>query len=252
MKGITFCLVGDNKALQYAGKFLTAQGVNIAPSPTLEVTHLLLPVPSLSEEALIKGGIPLDSVLPKLGANVTIMGGNLNHAAFHGYTCIDFLKDPLYLAKNAEITADCTLASLSHKLPVTLSDCRILLIGWGRIGKCLADKLRALRANITVLARKETDRATLKSLGFSTIAATELPSALPDFRAVINTAPTPVLTETEAQLCNRECVLLDLASKPGILSDNVYWERGLPNRDAPETSGKLIAETALRFLSERS
>ena len=40
---------------------------------------------------------------------------------------------------------------------------------------------------------------------------------------------------------------MDLASVRGISGDRVIWARGLPNQDAPEESGMLIAKTALRF-----
>ena len=46
-----------------------------------------------------------------------------------------------------------------------LADCKVLVIGWGRIGKCLAALLKGLEADVTVVARKETDRAILHALG---------------------------------------------------------------------------------------
>lgn len=43
---------------------------------------------------------------------------------------------------------------------------------------------------------------------------------------------------------------IDLASKPGIGGTDVLWARGLPGKFAPESAGKLIAQTILRLLKE--
>ncbi len=250
MKDITFCLVGSTRALKYAGEHLKAKGIRLADTPSEEVTHLLLPVPSLTPQGNIKENIDPSPILSHVQKDVTILGGNLNNPIFDGYHCIDFLQDPFYLSENAAITADCTVSLLGQKLPVTLADCPVLLIGWGRIGKCLAEKLRAIGAKVTVAARKESDRAALASLGYYAVPPHAWCDLLPHFRAVINTAPTPVFTRVDAALCPKDCVFLDLASTLGIDAETVYWERGLPNRNAPESSGKLIASTAMRILQE--
>ncbi len=244
----TFCLIGNSKALHYAKEHLIKRGIRIADSPNPSVTHALLPVPSFDQQGNIKDGIDPKDAFRLFPEDVMIYGGNLNIPFIQNFHYIDFLQDPYYLTANAAITADCALTFLASKLPVVLDGCPILIIGWGRIGKCLSQKLNALGSDVTVAARKETDRATLESLGYHTVSTENWDGLLPHFRAIINTAPVPVMTESDTNLCNEQCVFLDLASKQGILAENVYWERGLPNRDAPESSGNLIAQTALRFL----
>ncbi len=247
MDGITFFLSGNTSALKYAGDFLNAKGVSIAATPSSKVTHLLLPVPSLDGKGLVRGSGAPEAILSQLSPNVIVMGGFLNHPAFENYAKIDFLQDAYYLAENAAITADCALHILGNQLPVILAGCPILIIGWGRIGKCLAARLKALNADVTVAARKGSDRGTLISLGYKTVSMEAFHSILPQCRAVVNTAPAPVISREQAALCANGCVFLDLASTPGICGENVLWERGLPNRDAPESSGALIAQTALRL-----
>lgn len=250
MGGITFFLSGDTSALRYAGDFLRKKGASIANTPSPEVTHLLLPVPSLDGKGLIRGGGAPEAILSQLPPQVVVMGGMLNHPAFEPYASFDFLQDACYLAENAAITADCALHILGNQLPIVLTGCPILVIGWGRIGKCLAAKLKAMQADVTVAARKESDRAALISLGYQAIAPDALHHILPHCRAVVNTAPVPVVSREKAALCPKGCVLLDLASTPGICGDGVLWERGLPNRHAPESSGALIAKTAIGLCSK--
>jgi hypothetical protein len=57
-----------------------------------------------------------------------------------------------------------------------------------------------------------------------------------------------MLDQTHAKM---DTLLMDLASVQGIVGDRVIWARGLPNLDAPEESGLLMAKTALRFALEK-
>ena len=45
-------------------------------------------------------------------------------------------------------------------------------------------------------------------------------------------------------------VVMDLASQKGIQGSKVIWARGLPGIHAPESAGRLIAETFLRKVKE--
>ena len=125
----------------------------------------------------------------------------------------------------------------------------MLILGWGRIGKCLARLLRGVDAEVCVFARKPADRAMLKGLGYDVIAEADLASALSRFSLVFNTAPSLLLSREMTARCP-DCLLIDLASQPGMQGDDVLWARGLPGKMAPESSGKLIAETILRLWKE--
>jgi dipicolinate synthase subunit A len=71
--------------------------------------------------------------------------------------------------------------------------------------------------------------------------------AIDAYRVIFNTVPSPVITEDESAQCRSDCLKIDLASEVGIAGDDVLWARGLPGKDAPESSGKLIAKTILRL-----
>ncbi len=241
---MTYCkfyTAGYTSALSYAVNYLKKENCTILSQPE-GATHLLLPVPSFDSDGNIKGGGDLNELLRKLPKDVTILGGNLNRPEFSAYRTIDFLQDPLYLAENAAITAHCALKLAMEKLPITLKDCSALVIGWGRIGKCLADLLRQIGASVTVAARKESDRAMLTALGYPVI-HTENVDTVP-YRVTFNTVPVMISTDTPG-----EGLKIDLASSLGLGGNDVIWARGLPNKDAPESSGVLIARTAIRLTS---
>lgn len=233
MNAKIYCPV-RNQALDYAIKRLS-----VCPAPDEQVTHLLLPVPSFNDSGSIRGGGDLQSILSVLSPNITVVGGNLNHSLLSAYRTIDLLQDPIYVAENADITARCAIGLLHNCLPCTFKNLPVLIIGWGRIGKCLARLFRANDACVTVFARKEADRAMLQALGYSA-QATPNPNG---FRVVINTAPAAVLDS-----CPEGIFKMELSSVPGIAGEDVLWARGLPAIHAPESSGQLIADTVSRLL----
>ena len=46
------------------------------------------------------------------------------------------------------------------------------------------------------------------------------------------------------------CLNIDLASVVGMEGKRIIYARGLPGKDAPETSGELIARTVLRLMDK--
>ena len=236
-------------ALLSAAETLKKRGYGVVDRACEGVTHLLLPVPSFDPEGNIKGGGRLESLLQTLPKNITIVGGNLD--SLSGYKSLDLLQDPLYLADNAYITAHCAIRLAMAKLPITMRGCKVLIIGWGRIGKCLTRLLRALEADLTVAARQESDRAMAHALGYRAIDPLELDKELDRFRLIFNTAPAPMLDKNSSTECRENCLLIDLASSKGIDHPSVLWARGLPGTDAPESSGELIAKTAIRLLDRK-
>ena len=150
------------------------------------------------------------------------------------------MKDEYYLVENAAITARCA-AKYAHIRPGS----RVLIIGWGRIGKHLAAILAQMGAQVTVHTRNQTHAEQVITAGFSVAhGVIECPA---QYSVVFNTAPARMLDGTA---CRDNAQLIDLASVKGISGDHVIWARGLPGKDAPEESGILIAKTALRYALE--
>lgn len=242
-----FYTAGKTEALRHAATQLQRFGCNFASRPDSSVTHLLLDVPSFEPDGKLKGGELLCDVLNCLTKNVTVFGGNISRPELEGYAAVDLLKDPYYLAQNANITAHCALQVALPQLPVIPEGCHVLVIGWGRIGKCLARLLKQQGAIVTVAARKESDRAMLLSLGYDTEDSSTLGYSLLRYRIIFNTVPEMILTKGALVHCRPDCLKVDLASVQGIEADDVLWARGLPGKYAPETSGELIARSILRY-----
>lgn len=234
-----FYAAGQSDALVHAIGLLHNAGIEFLPCPDRQVTHLLLPVPSFDPDGYIKGGISLESLLWQLPEDVTVIGGKLSRPELEGYPTIDLLEDPGYVAENAAITACCAMRLAAAKLPVVWRGCPVLVVGWGRIGKCLARLLYQLGAQVAVVARKETDRAMLRAFGYAAMDFQNIDTR--QYRVIFNTVPAMVLPE-----CPGKGLKIDLASQPGIGGGDVIVARGLPGKDAPESAGALMARTVLR------
>ena len=232
---------GYSPAMSYCIQILKKSGFTLISEPSMEATHLLLPVPSFTPDGSIVGGGNLRTLLTLLPGNITVIGGNLDCPELVGYATVDLLQDEDYLSANAQITAHCAIKVALNQLPVTLDECPVLVIGWGRIGKCLSRLLRQMGAEVTVCARKAKDRCILSAMGYNAVDFHE--ADLSAYKVVYNTAPTLVFPT-----CPGNALKIDLASRLGLGSSDVIWARGLPGKDAPESSGKLIAKTLISVL----
>ena len=243
--------IGCSESCRYASAALEEAGYTLTDHPSPEITHLLLDVPSFQSNSLLRDGSDLKEMLRMLPKTITVIGGNLDADFLDGYHTLDLLKDPFYLAKNAAITADCALKVAVPYLKTTFEMSPVLILGWGRIGKCLARLLSALHCPVTVAARKDSDRAMLEGLGYRAVDFSNVPEICMNFRILFNTVPNPPICCDAVDL-HRDGIVIDLASAPGIQGRAVIPARGLPGKYAPESSGKLIAETILRLSREET
>lgn len=247
----TILCAGSTPAIRYAKQFLRTKGFSIAEDASWDVGHLLLDIPSFQDPHTLRTGGKIDTLLESLPKNILIWGGKLESDSLEKYKTIDLLTDEAYLAQNAAITADCAVKIVSPLLKATWQDSPVLVIGWGRIGKCLAKLLKAMGNDVTVASRSIASRAALQSLGYHTVDTAQITEHCNTYRIVFNTVPFPVITEETASNWNH-CIKIDLASAKGIAGDDVVWARGLPGTHAPESSGRLIADTISRIWKERT
>lgn len=246
------------------GMLLGATDVPGEPSEPLPRTlrRVVLPFPSFGGE-LIRGSaaVTLDTLRERCGAESTVFGGLFGErrsaleavgAAVHDL----YGTEPLTTA-NAVPTAEGAVALALEHSPVTLHGSRCLVIGFGRVGKVLAEKLRALNAEVTVAVRKDGDEALAEAMGLHTDRTGNYRHGLGQYDFLFNTVPAPTLSNAQLDLLAPDALLIELASKPGGFSSehraNCLNAPGLPGKFAPKTAGTLYANSILRILeSEES
>ena len=221
-------------ALESARSRLCCRGVQFTDTAQ-EAEYLLYPIPTKLE------------MLRECTTDQTVIGGNLDFLN-DSIARLDLLKDPHYLCANAAITAEAALAMILQGLRREITRANILILGWGRIGKCLTHQLHHLNANVTVYARKEEDRAMLACLGYRHADRQELGRSLSRYHCIVNTIPAAVLTEEEGRTIRTDCLKLELASGIWLPGEDVVIAHGLPGKYKPDAAGALIAKTIIRHL----
>ena len=161
--------------------------------------------------------------------------------------------------KNAVPTAEGTLGIIMSECGETVSKMRIALTGWGHVAKACARLLSAAGAYVTVFARNTTALAEAESCGLEACRINELAERAGDFLTIVNTVPALVVTADVVSNTRPDCLVIDLASKPGgtdfsachELSRKAVHALSLPGKCAPVTAGEIIADTVMNICRER-
>lgn len=156
-------------------------------------------------------------------------------------------------------TAEGALQLAMESTDRTLHGSRCLIIGYGRIGRLLADRLLALGAEVTVSARKYGDLAWIEARGCRSVRIGALAGHLDRFDLIFNTAPALILDEARLRETREDCVIIDLASAPGgvdleaarRLARQAIPAPGLPGKVAPRTAAAAIRDSVYHILEER-
>jgi dipicolinate synthase subunit A len=145
-----------------------------------------------------------------------------------------------------------------EELPVTLNGSRILILGYGRLGKVLARMLSGIGAEVWAEARKYSDLAWMKANGINSVYINDLNDYLCKMDVIYNTIPSRILDGERLEKLSRECLVIDLASKPGgvdferakALGIKVIWALSLPGKVAPVTAANYMKQTIYNIIEE--
>lgn len=167
------------------------------------------------------------------------------------FNVIDYFSDEALTILNCIPTAEGAINIAIKSTPYTLFGSNCLVLGFGRVGKILAKSLYALGANTFVEARKKSDLAWIKALGYNSVPLDTLKDEIEKFDIIFNTVPHKILDKDLLSNMKKECVIIDLASFPyGVDIDFVKQNKikyilasALPGKVAPSFAGKIIAET---------
>lgn len=171
---------------------------------------------------------------------------------------IDYFEREEMQILNAIPTAEGAIQLAMEKLPITVCNSNVLVLGFGRIGKVLSKMLYGIGANTYVAVRKYSDIAWLKSYGYKPVLFKELDMHLPKMDIIFNTIPSEVLNKERLEIIKKDCLTIDLASKPGgvdfkaaeMLGLRVEWALALPGKVAPITAATVIKETVYNIIEE--
>lgn len=188
----------------------------------------------------------------------TVIGGAFTdkwtqYLQMHEITYFDLMKEEKVAQKNAYITAEATVAEILKYSDYSICGQKIIVCGYGRCGKCVADLLAAIGAKVTVLARSAKARRAARCDGHEAVDFSYGPEEVYGAHTIVNTVPAQVIREPMIQEMHRDTVIIDIASRPGGV-DLVAAERqeikvvaalGLPGLYTTKSSAKVFADAII-------
>lgn len=163
--------------------------------------------------------------------------------------CYDYMKEEAIALKNGVATAEGAIAQAITLGDQNLHNNHSLVIGYGRCGSILADRLRGMGSHVSVLEENEERRARAQVCGFRTIQSSREISA-GEYSYLFNTVPAQILGKTCLKELKTDIVIIDIASGKGGVDYDYCREKGirakhclgLPGKYAPKTSAEILYE----------
>lgn len=281
-RNYTFWVVGGDLRQAHLARLLARDGHTVytyalgqdapeaqsSPAGLERADCVILPLPVCSAPGVLNAPLCgerrlLSPILESLVPNQLLCGGRLDpdtrsRFARLGLTIHDYFAREELTVANAIPTAEGALQIAMEELPVTIHGARVLVTGFGRVGKVTAQRFAALGASVTVAARSWEQLAWAQAMGLNPQHMRLLPRLMSDADLVINTVPVQLLGTAELAALREDALIIDLASKPGgadmdaaaRLGRRVIWALALPGKVAPLTAGACIRDTVYNILRE--
>ncbi len=229
---------------------------------------VILPLPISADGLRVNCPLAKDSeelrltqLVGLLEKNTIVLAGRLTdetRAVFDsgGIKIIDYYESEELQIKNAVPTAEGALAIAMNELPVTIRKSKCAVLGYGRIGKVLAEMLNNMGADVTVAARKSTDRVWAETVGCNSEDFKEFFKSDEKFNVIFNTVPSCIIGKEELSKIPLDTLIIDLAASPGGIDvkavresgHKVIWALSLPGKCSPFTAGEIIGDTIVDIL----
>ncbi len=228
----------------------------------LDADLILLPQPSSRDGKTLfapaaERELPLDELAKKLPPRRLVLTAGVR---LPGCRCIDYGAREELAVLGAVPTAEAAIEIAMHETKRTLWEAAALVIGYGRIGRILCDRLAGFGCRVTATARKPADFAAIRAAGFEYRATADLAADVDRYDLVFNTVPHTVLDRAALERLRPGALVIDLASMPGgvdapaakALGVRVIHALALPGRYAPETAADAIFATVCAILAEQA
>ena len=235
-----------------------------------DAAYVILPLPCTVRDGerintpLYSGVLSCRELIEQLPQSALVLGGMIDHVLAanleaKGIRFADYFAREEFTVRNAVPTAEGAIEIALRETPFTLHGAKCLITGYGRIAKLLARRLLGFRAEVTVSARRISDLAWIDADGCTAIETKKLKEHIHKFDVIFNTVPYKILNRDVLRSVRKDCLIIDLASKPGGVDFdaaqkfglNVIWALSLPGKSAPLTAGKIVCDTIINIINEQ-
>lgn len=254
--------------LKEDGKIVYTYGMNVNSSEALEkivedIEVVIGPIP-FSRDGLtvnstfIESKILIKDLFEKMKGKILI-AGNISEdvkklAKIYNIEVIDVMKSEKLAVLNTIATAEGTIELMIANTDTIIFDSNVLILGFGRVAKTLANRLKGLVKSITCVSREDDELAWIEVYGYEKldlndfVKCQETKKYLKNYDAIINTIPSMIFDAEKLQYVNKEVLLIDLASNPGGIDKEETKKQGLKLIHALGLPGKVAPKSSARFI----
>lgn len=243
-----------------AGKCSFYQTVDTLSEAVASAEHILGPIP-LERNGIVncQEACSIAELLTYIKAGQSLFAGCIPSALMDLLTerdilCYDYMESEEISLYNSIATAEGMLAEAIVNYPYNLHKSNCLVIGYGRCGRTLADKLKGLGAHVTICARRTSVLSYADCLGYEGISMEHLGDLIQNYQLIFNTVPHQLLTRELLERLPSGSHIYDLASAPGGIDVNAAKDLGLatfsclglPGKYAPAASADALYDYIIK------
>ena len=254
--GVEFCLSFDKAIMGCDAVILPlpvsrdGETLNISSVEKKESPKLCEVVKNIAkcENAIVAGGLIPESMR--------------RCALDHSIEMVDYYGSEELQRKNALPSAEGAIMIAMENTETVLEGTHILVTGYGRIGKIIAEKIKMLGAEVSVAARRDEVLCEIAMSGYRAVRTTnidEMSRAVRENEIIFNTVPEIIFAGKTLDCAKDKPLYIEIASSPGgidlprarELGYKIISAPSLPGKYAPQSAGKYIFETIRDILIKR-
>lgn len=243
-----FLVLGSEKRQLFLKEMLEQKGYKAVQAEKYQkgtYDAVLLPVPQTAQY--------LEACLEELRDGQIVFGCNypdelVKKCAKKKIPLIDYMKAEGTAYLNSISTAEGAIAEALQWGQRSIYGSRCVVLGYGRCGEALAERLERLHGIVTVVERDGQKRAKAQVYGCESRDFSEAEPVIAQADFIFNTVPAMVLTKQQLSLVSKDVTIIDIASRPGGV-DFEFCEKnkicaklclGLPGKYAPKSAAEIL------------
>lgn len=212
----------------------------------------VLPLPAADAEGrlwapLCRREISVTELLAKIPEGALVCAGGTDSLP-EGRYVEDYAAREEFAVGEAALAAEGALELAMGATDTAIWRSQALVVGCGRLGRLLADRLRGLGAHTAVAARREGELAMTEAMGFEAVNIARLEGTLGRFDYIFNTVPAPVLNTGRLAEIRAGAFMAELASPPGGFDVKKAEELGIQAVSAPGLAARRAPQTAAELM----
>ncbi len=261
--GATVAVAGFPKDKVTHGAF----GVSTVEEACKDAEVVILPLPGTNAEGVIRavyaeGNLLLtENAIKSIASQALVIIGTARPflrkwSEQYGFTLLEVNDMDELAILNSIPTAEGAIQIAMEETRLAIHGSRSCVIGFGRVGITLARTLKAMGAEVTVVARNPGQLARAYEMSCARADYSQLRDIVNSTDVIYNTVPQLILDHSILKYANPDLLIIDLATQPGgtdfeaanALGIKAILAPGLPGKVAPLFAGRILADVIPRLI----